>query len=155
MPRLTKREAHGFPLHICYVCRPGSAAERVGFEPTRLIAYRFSRAAPSTTRTPLRAVSASQCTMPSVARKTGLSAQTEITGKGGRAVANYDSVANKRGENMVKTALDTIGRLDILVNNVGILRDRMIVCHRSVPRTARRFEAPNRSRRPVLPCFPD
>src|SRR6266571_4710322 len=30
-------------------------AERVGFEPTRLIAYRFSRAAPSTTRTPLHA----------------------------------------------------------------------------------------------------
>src|SRR5581483_10916552 len=32
-------------------------AERVGFEPTRLIAYRFSRAAPSTTRTPLRTAS--------------------------------------------------------------------------------------------------
>ena len=52
---------------------------------------------------------------------------TEITGKGGRAVANYDNVASMQGgESMVKQALDTFGRLDILVNNAGILRDRMI-----------------------------
>jgi NAD(P)-dependent dehydrogenase (short-subunit alcohol dehydrogenase family) len=51
----------------------------------------------------------------------------EITGKGGRAVANYDNVATMQGgENIVKTALDSFGRLDILVNNAGILRDRMV-----------------------------
>ncbi len=51
----------------------------------------------------------------------------EIHAAGGRAVANYDNVAEMRaGENMVKAALDGFGRLDILVNNAGILRDRMI-----------------------------
>jgi NAD(P)-dependent dehydrogenase (short-subunit alcohol dehydrogenase family) len=51
----------------------------------------------------------------------------EIRKMGGRAVANYDSVASmEAGERMVKQALDTFGRLDILVNNAGILRDRMI-----------------------------
>ncbi|HLZ69807.1 MAG TPA: SDR family NAD(P)-dependent oxidoreductase [Dehalococcoidia bacterium] len=51
----------------------------------------------------------------------------EIKAAGGRAVANYDNVAEMRaGENMVKAALDGFGRLDILVNNAGILRDRMI-----------------------------
>jgi NAD(P)-dependent dehydrogenase (short-subunit alcohol dehydrogenase family) len=51
----------------------------------------------------------------------------EIRKAGGKAVANYDSVATMQGgENIVKTALDTFGRLDILVNNAGILRDRMV-----------------------------
>jgi NAD(P)-dependent dehydrogenase (short-subunit alcohol dehydrogenase family) len=51
----------------------------------------------------------------------------EIKAKGGSAVANVDSVATvEGGENMVKTALDSFGRLDILVNVAGILRDRMI-----------------------------
>jgi len=51
----------------------------------------------------------------------------EIMGRGGEAVANYDSVATPEGgENIIKTALDTFGRLDILVNNAGVLRDRMI-----------------------------
>ena len=51
----------------------------------------------------------------------------EITAKGGRAVANYDTVATMTGgESMVRQALDTFGRLDILVNVAGILRDRMI-----------------------------
>lgn len=50
-----------------------------------------------------------------------------ITGKGGRAIANYGNVAEMAtGEALVKTALDEFGRLDILVNNAGILRDRMI-----------------------------
>ena len=51
----------------------------------------------------------------------------EIKSKGGRAVANYDSVSSwKGGENIINTALDAFGRIDMLVNNAGILRDRMI-----------------------------
>ncbi|XP_070541953.1 peroxisomal multifunctional enzyme type 2-like [Ptychodera flava] len=46
----------------------------------------------------------------------------EIKAKGGKAVANYDSVED--GEKLVQTALDTFGRIDIVVNNAGILRDR-------------------------------
>ncbi|XP_058395136.1 peroxisomal multifunctional enzyme type 2 [Diceros bicornis minor] len=46
----------------------------------------------------------------------------EIRSKGGKAVANYDSV--EAGEKVVKTALDTFGRIDVVVNNAGILRDR-------------------------------
>ncbi len=51
----------------------------------------------------------------------------EIKKMGGKAVANYDSVATtKGGENIVKTAIDAFGKLDILVNNAGILRDTMV-----------------------------
>jgi hypothetical protein len=51
----------------------------------------------------------------------------EITAAGGQAVANADSVASMAGgERIVKTAVDTFGRIDIVVNNAGILRDRMI-----------------------------
>jgi len=51
----------------------------------------------------------------------------EIKKKGGTAVANYDSVATTEGgERIIKTALDKFGRLDILINVAGILRDRMI-----------------------------
>ncbi|KAM9253812.1 peroxisomal multifunctional enzyme type 2 isoform 1-T1 [Dugong dugon] len=46
----------------------------------------------------------------------------EIRRKDGKAVANYDSV--EAGEKIVKTALDAFGRIDIVVNNAGILRDR-------------------------------
>jgi 3-hydroxy-3-methylglutaryl CoA synthase/NAD(P)-dependent dehydrogenase (short-subunit alcohol dehydrogenase family)/putative sterol carrier protein len=49
----------------------------------------------------------------------------EIKAFGGEAVANYDSVATPEGgENIVKTALDEFGRVDILINNAGILRDK-------------------------------
>ncbi len=48
----------------------------------------------------------------------------EITAAGGEAVANYDSVATPEGgANIVKTAVDTFGRIDIIINNAGILRD--------------------------------
>lgn len=48
----------------------------------------------------------------------------EIKAAGGEAVANYDSVATPEGgENIVQTAIDTFGRIDIIVNNAGILRD--------------------------------
>jgi NAD(P)-dependent dehydrogenase (short-subunit alcohol dehydrogenase family) len=49
----------------------------------------------------------------------------EIRKAGGEAVANYDSVATKQGgENIVKTAVDAFGKVDILINNAGILRDK-------------------------------
>ena len=51
----------------------------------------------------------------------------EIKSRGGNAVANYDNVAEMEGgENVVKTAVDSYGRLDVLVNSAGITRDRMI-----------------------------
>ncbi len=49
----------------------------------------------------------------------------EIVAAGGEAVANYDSVATlEGGENIVETALAQYGRVDILINNAGILRDK-------------------------------
>src|SRR5438874_13037209 len=52
---------------------------------------------------------------------------SEITKAGGKATANYDSVASMAGgQAIVKTAVDAFGRIDIVVNNAGILRDRMI-----------------------------
>jgi NAD(P)-dependent dehydrogenase (short-subunit alcohol dehydrogenase family) len=45
----------------------------------------------------------------------------EIQKMGGKAVANYDSVEN--GDKIVKCAIDNFGRVDIVINNAGILRD--------------------------------
>jgi NAD(P)-dependent dehydrogenase (short-subunit alcohol dehydrogenase family) len=51
----------------------------------------------------------------------------EITALGGEAVANTDDVADWDGaRRLVQTAIDTYGTLDVLVNNAGILRDRML-----------------------------
>lgn len=51
----------------------------------------------------------------------------EIRDRGGSAIANHDSVAiMENGERIIKTAVDNFGRLDILINAAGILRDRMI-----------------------------
>ena len=51
----------------------------------------------------------------------------EIKAEGGTAVANHDSVATvDGGEAIVKTAINTYGGIDCLVNVAGILRDRMI-----------------------------
>jgi NAD(P)-dependent dehydrogenase (short-subunit alcohol dehydrogenase family) len=49
----------------------------------------------------------------------------EINEAGGSAVANYDSVATPEGgEAIIQTAVDNFGKLDILINNAGILRDK-------------------------------
>lgn len=45
----------------------------------------------------------------------------EIKAAGGKAVANYDSVEN--GDKIIETAIKEFGRIDILINNAGILRD--------------------------------
>ena len=51
----------------------------------------------------------------------------EIKAAGGQAAANYGNIADyQTGEDLVKQAVDTFGRLDIVVNNAGILRDRMV-----------------------------
>lgn len=50
----------------------------------------------------------------------------EIIAAGGEAVANYDNVADWAGaERLVKQAVEAFGDLHILINNAGILRDRM------------------------------
>jgi NAD(P)-dependent dehydrogenase (short-subunit alcohol dehydrogenase family) len=52
----------------------------------------------------------------------------EILGFGGQATANVDDVSSWEGaQRLVQTAIDTYGRLDVLVNNAGIIRDRMLV----------------------------
>jgi NAD(P)-dependent dehydrogenase (short-subunit alcohol dehydrogenase family) len=52
----------------------------------------------------------------------------EIKAMGGEAVANYDDVSDFDGaKRIVQTAVDCFGTLDVLVNNAGILRDRMLV----------------------------
>ncbi len=51
----------------------------------------------------------------------------EIKERGGNAIANYDSVADfNAAEELIKSCVDTHGRIDILVNCHGNLRDRMI-----------------------------
>ncbi len=52
----------------------------------------------------------------------------EIRDAGGEAVPNTDDVADWAGaERLVRTAIDAYGDLDVVVNNAGILRDRMII----------------------------
>lgn len=52
----------------------------------------------------------------------------EIQAMGGEAVVNGDDVSSWNGaKNMIDQAVDTFGTLDVVVNNAGILRDRMLV----------------------------
>jgi NAD(P)-dependent dehydrogenase (short-subunit alcohol dehydrogenase family) len=50
-----------------------------------------------------------------------------IESRGGEAVANYDSVSDFDGAaSIIKSAIDNFGKLDVLVNNAGVLRDKMM-----------------------------
>ena len=52
----------------------------------------------------------------------------EIRAAGGKAVASFDSVATVEGAaRIVKVAVDAFGRVDVLVNNAGILRDKSLL----------------------------
>ncbi len=52
----------------------------------------------------------------------------EIVALGGEAIANSESVSDfAAGRRMVEQAIDHFGRLDVVVNNAGFLRDRMFV----------------------------
>jgi len=49
----------------------------------------------------------------------------EIKAAGGEAVANYDNVSSMEGgQGILKTAVDTFDKVDVLINNAGILRDK-------------------------------
>src|SRR2546423_6024188 len=51
----------------------------------------------------------------------------EIRSGGGEAVANFESVTDfKSAKRIIECALDNFGKLNVVVNNAGILRDRMI-----------------------------
>ena len=51
----------------------------------------------------------------------------EIKAAGGEAAANTDDISDWAGaEKLVQQAIDSFGRLDVLINNAGILRDRML-----------------------------
>lgn len=51
----------------------------------------------------------------------------EIAAAGGAAVAHYEDISEPEGAaSLIRLALDTWGRLDALVSNAGILRDRMV-----------------------------
>ena len=51
----------------------------------------------------------------------------EILAAGGEAVVNTDDISDWAGaERLIQQAIDTYGRLDVLINNAGILRDRML-----------------------------
>ncbi len=52
----------------------------------------------------------------------------EIRAAGGEAVANYSSVADTAGaQSIVQSAVDAFGRVDVVVNNAGILRDKTLL----------------------------
>ncbi|KAJ3116024.1 hypothetical protein HDU96_010562 [Phlyctochytrium bullatum] len=60
--------------------------------------------------------------LPSLSYKAADVVVREIIAAGGKAVANYDSVED--GDKIIETALNAFGRVDIVINNAGILRDK-------------------------------
>jgi len=49
---------------------------------------------------------------------------SEIKSAGNVAIANYDSVATEKGaENIIQTAIDNFGRIDVLINNAGVVQN--------------------------------
>ncbi|MDP8955985.1 MAG: SDR family oxidoreductase [Actinomycetota bacterium] len=51
----------------------------------------------------------------------------EVTASGGEAVPHFDDISEPAGAaSLIRLALDTWGQLDVVVNNAGILRDRMV-----------------------------
>ena len=60
----------------------------------------------------------------------------EIKAAGGEAAPNYDSVATPEGgASIVKTAVDTFGKVDIVINNAGFLRDKSFLSSRGTTST--------------------
>lgn len=52
----------------------------------------------------------------------------EITSSGGVAIPDYNSVAEPEGGNaIIESAIDAFGRIDVLISNAGILRDRTLL----------------------------
>ncbi|MFZ4710932.1 MAG: SDR family NAD(P)-dependent oxidoreductase [Zwartia sp.] len=52
----------------------------------------------------------------------------EIKAAGGEAIANFDDVSEwKEAEHMIHSTVENFGKLDVVINNAGILRDRMLV----------------------------
>ena len=52
----------------------------------------------------------------------------EIKAAGGEAIANCDDVSEwKEAEHMIHSTVEHFGKLDVVINNAGILRDRMLV----------------------------
>jgi NAD(P)-dependent dehydrogenase (short-subunit alcohol dehydrogenase family) len=72
----------------------------------------------------------------------------QIQAAGGQACASYESVASMAGgRQIIGMPLDMFGRIDIVVNNAGIVRDRMIlVNHRRERAGPPRDDAPRRAR---------
>src|SRR3954468_18089016 len=53
---------------------------------------------------------------------------SEIRASGGKAEANHDSVSTKEGaEAIIEKALSAFGRVDVMLNNAGILRDKTLL----------------------------
>lgn len=60
--------------------------------------------------------------------KAGEEVVEEIRAAGGEAILNTGDVSvGKAAEAMIRQAVDTFGRLDILINNAGILRDKLLI----------------------------
>ena len=78
----------------------------------------------------------------------------EIAAAGGEAVANTDDISSWAGaQRLIEAAVDAFGGLDVVVNNAGILRDRMIVTMTEPDWDAvSRSGKPRRKHYPHPPC---